>query len=384
NALLSLYTRRAEDASNESERADVLHKRAALQIRELADAPGAMATYRELLELRPDDAVATAGLEQQLVAASDWPGLAEHLRFQIEQTQPGKHQLTLKHRLADLLWNKLDDKSGAIELWAEVLSEDPGHAPSLEAMERHAQDEAHRLRVTEVLEPAYRARDQWKKLIAIHESRLDLVQESGEIVRLLSEMAELFEKRANDLHGAFHAYAGAFGHDPEDETLRGHVDRLAARIGAYADQVTAYEAAISASQHNATKLFLLGEVARLQDERLGDPRASIAAYERALALEPQNEELLQQLESLHTMVADWRGLVRVLERKADAAQDDQERGELYRRVGSIYEDLINDREAAIAAYQRAVEQFAGDENALEALDRLYGSSGRAVPLFETL
>jgi golgin subfamily B member 1 len=383
-ALLGLYTRRAEESQNDGERAELLHKRAALQIHELADPQGAMATYRQLLELKPDDLVATAGLEQQLVAAEDWPGLGEHLRFQIEQSRVGKHQLALKHRLADLLWTRLDDKSEAIETWAEVLADDAGHASSLDALERHVQDGEHLLRVTEVLEPAYRARDQWKKLIAIHESRLDLVDDPGEVTRLLSEMGELFEKRANDVSSAFQAYARAFAKDPEDETFRGHVDRLAAKSGAWAEQVAAYEAALTASQHAATKLFLLGEVARIQDERLGDPRASIAAYERALAIEPSSSELLDALESLHTMVADWRGLVNVLERKADVAQDDQERGALHRRVGSVYEDLINDREAAIASYQRAVEQFGSDENALEALDRLYGSSGRALPLFETL
>ncbi|HET8936086.1 MAG TPA: tetratricopeptide repeat protein, partial [Polyangiales bacterium] len=384
NALLGLYTRRAEEAKNDGERSELLHKRAALQIQELADPKGAMATYRELLELKPDDLIATTGLEQQLVAAEDWPGLAEHLRFQIEQTRPGKHQLALKHRLADLLWNRLDERAQAVDLWSEVLADDPSHAASLETLERHVQNAEQRLRVTEVLEPAYRARDQWKKLIAIHESRLDLVDDPGEITRLLSEMGELYEKRANDLPSAFQAYARAFAKDPEDETLRGHVDRLAARTAAYAEQVAAYEAALNASQHNATKLFLLGEVARLQDERLGDPRASIAAYERALAIEPESPELLDALESLHTMVADWRGLVNVLERKAQIVQDPQECGELHRRVGSVYEDLISDREAAITAYQRAVEQFAGDEIALEALDRLYGSSGRALPLYETL
>jgi len=384
NALLSLYARRAEESKNDGERIELLHKRAALQIHELGDPQGAMATYRQLLELKPDDLVATAGLEQQLVAAQDWPGLRDHLRFQVDQSRPGKHQHVLKHRLAELLWTQLNDKSDAIDLWAEVLANDPAHTTSLEALERHVQDAEQRLRVTEVLEPAYRSRDQWKKLIAIHESRLDLVDDPGEITRLLSEMGELYEKRANDLNSAFQAYARAFAKDPEDETLRGHVDRLASRTGAFGEQVAAYEAALSGSQHDATKLFLLGEVARLQDERLGDPRASIAAYERALAIEPQTPELLDALESLHTMVADWRGLVNVLERKAELVQGDQERGELHRRVGSVYEDLINDREAAIASYQRAVEQFSADENALEALDRLYGSSGRAVPLFETL
>jgi tetratricopeptide (TPR) repeat protein len=384
SALLELYTMQAEVSANEAERTELLHRRARVQLDELSDRDGAIATYREILAIDPSDAGAIDGLESLLTAAEDWPALAEHLRWRVEQNAGEKLELALKHRLAELYWSKLEDESGALALWEEILQSDAGHAGALEALERSVQEEQHRLRVTEILEPAYRYRDQWKKLIAIHEARLLLVSDVIEVTRLLSEIGQLQEARALDLPRAFHAYARAFARDPGNDTLRAHVDRLAARTGAWGDHVAAYEAAVAASDDDQRKLELLTIIANVHDERLGDPRASISAYERCLQIEPENAQILDALEALHTMVADWRGLVSILEQKAAMAPGGEERAAVLRRIGSVLEELVVDREAAIDAYQRAVAEFGDDEIALEALDRLYGASGRALPLFETL
>ncbi|MEY4577927.1 MAG: hypothetical protein RL701_2630, partial [Pseudomonadota bacterium] len=383
-ALLALYTRQAEQAGNDGERIELLHQRAQVQVKELRDKPAAIATYREIIEVDPNDHAAIEGLETLLVAAEDWQGLADHLRFRVDQGTAGKPQRALKHRLADLLWNRQRDEASALALWEEILAEEPGHPAALSALEHSIQEERHRLRVAEILEPAYRHHDQWKKLIAIHEARLPLVDDPPEITRLLSEIGELHEQRASDLARAFNAYARGFAHEPDNEILRGHVDRLAARSGSASDLVNAYEAAVAACTDDRVKLELLGTIARLQDERLGDPRAAIRAHERCLAIEPEDHDTLNALEALHTMVADWRGLVGILERKAALAPEGQDRGEELRRIGSVYEELVVDREAAIETYQRAIAQFADDESALEALDRLYGASGRAAQLFDTL
>ncbi|MET0387169.1 MAG: hypothetical protein ABW321_14470, partial [Polyangiales bacterium] len=383
-ALLALYTRQAELSPNVPERVELLHRRAHVQVSDQRDRTAAIGTYREILETDAHDLAAIEGLDALLTAAEDWTGLAEHLRFRVEQSPPGKQQLALEHRLAELLWTKLGDEVGALTVWEEILAEEPGHPAALDALERNIQEERHRVRVAEILEPAYRRRDQWKKLIAIHEARLPLVDDLVEIARLSSEIGELHEQRANDLPRAFQAYARGFGRDPENEQLRGHVDRLAARTGAWAAHVAAYEAALSACTHDGIKLQLLATIARVQDDRLGDPRASIYAYERCLQIEPEDPVTLDALEALHTMVADWRGLVGILERKSALAPEGQERGEALRRIGSVHEELVLDRDAAIEVYQRAISQYADDELALEALDRLYGASGRAAQLFDTL
>ncbi len=382
-ALLELYTQQADTANDDSDRVALLHKRARLYKGELRDLSKAIETYREILEISSADHLAITSLEQLLAEARDWSGLAEHLRWRIEHCSSPKEELELKHRLGELLLAELSDEEGAIDLFDQIIQAEPRHNATLAALERIVQDETHLLRVTEILEPVYRQLDQWKKLIAIHEARLTLIIEPAECARLLSEVGELHEKRGQDLGRAFHAYARAFTAEPENELVRSHIDRLASKTGAWADHVGAYEAAIAATSEPSTKILLLQTIARVHDENRGDPRAAILAYERMLQLEPNEPTTLDALESLHTMVGDWRGLVHVLERKA-AGSGGEEKAGLLRRIGSVYEEFVLDREAAIDAYKRAATELDSDELALEALDRLYAMTGQALPLFETL
>jgi tetratricopeptide (TPR) repeat protein len=383
-ALLELYAQQAEIANDDADRVALLHKRARLQRGELRELGNAIATFREILEISPTDHTAVASLEALLAEAKDWNGLAEHLRWRIEHAATPKEELELKYRLGELLLSELSDEDGALDLFDQIIQVEPRHGATLAALERIVQGEKHRLRVTEILEPVYRQLDQWKKLVAIHEARLLLLTDRPEIARLLSEVGELHEKRGQDLGRAFHAYARAFTADPADEAVRDNIDRLAAKTGAWADHVAAYEAALSETSEPSAKLPLLQVIARVHDEKRGDPRAAILAYERMLKIEPADVATLDALEQLHTMVGDWRGLVHVLERKAAIAYDGEDRASLLRRIGSVFEEFVVDREAAIDAYKRAATELDSDELALEALDRLYAQTGQALPLFETL
>ena len=109
-----------------------------------------------------------------------------------------------------------------------------------------------------------------------------------------------------------------------------------------------------------------------------------SVYERLAAHEPEEPAPLDALESLHTMVGDWHGLTRVMLSKVDRAFDVQEKGELLRRVGSVREELLGDRVAAIEAYKRAVAEDDADELAYEALDRLYALERKPEPLAQVL
>ncbi|HEX7477876.1 MAG TPA: tetratricopeptide repeat protein [Polyangiales bacterium] len=379
-ALIELYKRQAEAAPSDGQRVALLHKSARLYAGELSDRKAAIATYREILEVEPANADAISGIEGLLSETEDHAGLADHLRRRLEHAGGINDEVALKFRLGEVLSTRLGDDSGAIEAFEEALHIDPSCTPAMSALEQLVQNEAHTLRVTEILEPVYRHLDQWKKLIAIYEARLALVSDPVEAVRLLSEVAQLHEQRGADLRLAFHAYQRAFAREPDNDAIRAHIDRLAARRESWDDHVAAYEAALVATQDDAIKAQLLTTIARVHDEKRGDPRSAIQAYERLLAVESEDPSTLDALESLLTMVGDWRGLVAVFERKVKAAFSSEERSDVLRRMGSVLDDLLADRDAAIAAYRRALAEVETDELALDALDRLYEAGGQAAEL----
>jgi tetratricopeptide (TPR) repeat protein len=385
--LLDLYTQQAELAEGDERRVALLHERAKL-LRDVLERPNeAIATYRDILAIEPAHAPAIAGLEQLLTLAEDWPALADHVRAQIDLSPGQAAEIVLKLRLAELLETKLSDVEGAIDVYEDLArldTKDTKEQRAMWALERLVQEPQYTLRVTRILEPIYRKLDQWKKLIAILEAQVELLDDDADRVPVLQEIGELHERRGRDTAMALHAWMRAFVREPGNDLARGNVDRLAAALDAWNELVQAYESALAKTDDALIVGTLLTTLARVHDEKRGDPRAAIATYERLAAHDASDPTPLDALESLHTMVGDWHGLTRVHARKVEQAFDAQERGELLRRMGSVYEDLINDRQGAIDAYKRAVAEDDADTLAYEALDRLYTAERKPEELAAVL
>ena len=382
--LFDLYRRQVDVADADAERVDLLHKAAAVRRGPLADPEAAIDLYREILEIDPIDATATRALEELLTEQERWADLAEHLRRRIEQ-QPGTpEEVELRHRLGEVLWQRLDDEVGAVDVFEEVTQMSPQHGPTVEALERLITARGLESRVAQILEPIYRETDEWQKTVSILEVRIEHSDDRSDKVAMLGEIARLHEGRGGDGAKAFGAWKRAFVEDPHDEEVRSHLDRLAAQLECWDAQVQAYEEATRAAEDPDVVTRLLSTVARVHDEHRGDPRSAIETYERLLVHDPDDPTPLDSLDALHTMVGDWRGLVEVLQRKTERTYDSPARAELWRRAGSVLEELLSDRGAAIDAYQKASDEDPDDAISLEALDRLFSQAGESVQLAHVL
>ncbi len=389
SSLLELYHDRVEGLDSDQERMDILRRSAALRENELSDVSGAIQAYRHVLDIDPVDADAVHALDRLFTSEKRWEELADHLRTRIDsadspETDSSETVADLRHRLGSLLAEHLDDSDGAVDLFEEIVQTNPNHQAAVASLEEMVMDEGLRPRITHILEPIYRASDEWKKLIAVLDAQVSLTDEVDTRVRLLTEIGELHENRGHDGARAFRAWAQAFVIDPADTRPRAELDRLAQVLGCWDKHVEAYELAVKETDDTVLVSDLLSSVARVHDEKRGDPRAAIETYERLHGIDADDPAPLEALEGLHTMVGDWRGLVDVLRRKVDRSLDPAERGELHRRAGSVLEELLGDPRGAIEAYRRAADEDQDDQIALEALDRLYGAAGEYESLASIL
>ena len=382
--LLPLYRQQADDADGDAQRAALLHKLAEGQRELTKDRAAAIDTYRELIDLRSDDTQAVRALEALLVEAEDWKSLSLHLRERVDLVSGTPDELLIKLRLAELLENKLEDTTGAIDVLEDVVRVAPRDKRALQVLERLVADISHTPRVTQILEPLYREQGEWKKLVAVLEAQVELSNDVDDRARLLGEIGELHEQRGRDTGHALRAWSRALMVDPGNDAARGHVERLASARGAWDELVAVYEAVLSKLEDNTVATAMLATLARVHDEKRGDPRSAIGAYERLATLDADDPAPLDALESLHLMVGDWGGLARVLSRRVDQAYSPQEKGELLRRLGSINEEVLGDRAAAMAAYEKAVSEDDSDALAYEALDRLYTREKRVPELVALL
>ncbi|MDW8362655.1 MAG: tetratricopeptide repeat protein [Myxococcales bacterium] len=380
--LAALYRARVEQAADDAERVSLLHRLAEVRL-EGGDVEAAVDVYRELLDVDGRDARALEQLDRLLVQGERWAELADHLRHRIEVATGDAERHALAVRLAETLVRRMGDETAAVDELERVVEVEP-YAPAVRLLEELVLRPTLQARIVRLLEPVYRATDQWKKLIAVLETRVEMELDPYVRAGLLGEIGRLHETRGGRADLAFSAWARAFAIDPRDAEARAHVDRLAAALGAWDALVDAYEQAVAAAEDPALVSDLLGVVARVHDERRGDPRAAIQTFERLLRHDPSDVSALDALEALHTMVGDWRGLVDVFDRKVDRSADPAERGELLRRAGAVLEELVGDAAAAIDAYRRALAEDPSDLVALDSLDRLLTQADDAAALADVL
>ena len=379
----AVYERRLEGSLEDWDRGQALSRRAQLLVQKLDQPETAIEVYRELLDLDPSRRDVSEELGALLQGAQRWHELADITRQRLDFTEDEPTRRRLRHRLATLSADHLDDRSTAVSLWEENVQGEP-HGASMESLESMLDCEDVRERAAEVLESVYRAARLWRKLIALFDAKARVATEGREAGQAFAELAKLHEVHSQDHGAALAAWSRAVQCDPTEASFRDELERMARERGSWTVVVEAYESALSNTDDVTLKSELLSAVARIHDRERGDPRAAIVAFERLATLDPDDATPLEALEALHTMVGDWRGMADVLRRRAERAFDVTEKGELWRRVGSTLEELVDDAVGAIAAYRAALTEDETDEVALQALDRLFLRQGDFESLSEIL
>ncbi len=173
----------------------------------------------------------------------------------------------------------------------------------------------------------------------------------------------------------------AFVLDPDDGETREELDRLAEATKRYDDLADAYEKGI-AHASDLGQRELLTRSAKLHDERRDDPRRALEAYERLFKLDESDIAPLEHMDELATLLSDWTALVRVLARKAELQNDDEERANTWRRIGEAKRDMLDDTPGAIEAYERALELEPESAFTLDNLIPLYEAKNEAARLVE--
>jgi tetratricopeptide (TPR) repeat protein len=383
--LRNFYRAQADAATDENRRVHCLHRLGQVTENELREHAAAIRIYQEILEVAAGDEPAIRELDRLLTEAGRYTDLAEHIGYQIGLAGDGTlEESQLKLRLARLYEERLDDVSLAVDAYEDILRAKPSHPEARAALERLCARPELLRRAADILAPLYERAGEWEKQIWLAEKLVGSETDVAERSQLYGQIARLYEERGQNLQSSMAAWRRALCTDPADDHARSELVRIASALEDWDGLVQAFEEAIETTVDNAVKASLLGQVAEAHDQRRGDPRAAIAAYERLIQVDTEDTAPLAQLESLLTMVGDWQGLVSLYKRKVERAYDPVERAELWRRAGSVLDDLLADPEGAIRVYNAAIEEVSDDEIALSALDDLYQRSENYQALADIL
>src|SRR5690606_31566317 len=166
--------------------------------------------------------------------------------------------------------------------------------------------------------------------------------------------------RLDDDAGAIAAHSRILEIDPGDLAALDTLERLYTAADRAAELLRTYDRKLRLTEDRPkeqARIYL--KAASIWEEKLGNLPNAIACLEAALAIEPENLPALRDLERLLRAEEQWPKLAETyLRHEALLASDprrNEERVEIWTRLGDLYLEELQQIDRAEQAYRRAYE-----------------------------
>jgi tetratricopeptide (TPR) repeat protein len=411
--LAEIYDQVLGGGCDDQVRRELFAKKARLYERELGDPSRAVDAWREVLLLAEDEGAAPDGappssssggsgfalagakgraalaeaeteLERLYRAGARWHDLADLLAARLERADDPAAQIELRLRLAGVRETELHDPTTAIEQYEEVLALPGGPEKALPHLERLVVRDDHREHIADLLEPIYRQRDWWQKLVVILDAKLAYVDDPMRRVEMLREIARLHETRGGDPDLALSALARAWREDVGNGELLDELSQLAGKLGAWDELIGILEEGGTSTLDTEALAMIGTRIAEVHEAHRSDLPAAIAAWRKVLEARSDDLPALAALDRLLAVEGRTDELVKVVERRAELADDAGIRLVLLHRVAALYEEVLERPSDAIGAYKNVLGVDDSDLAALDGLERLYTAAAEHRELADVL
>jgi tetratricopeptide (TPR) repeat protein len=380
--LRDLLEEHASHLPSPTDRIPTLRRSAALSSENIGDNSRAASTLRSLLDIDPTDARAATDLETLLRADSRWSDLREHLLWMLERVAENGGDLNgVAFRLAELEEQKLDDVTSAVERYGEILGRMPRHVGALSALERLLTDPDQRARVAPILEPHFRRTQEWRKLADVLEVSLEDTDDPERNTAVLIEIAGI-EERLSRLDKALDARGRAWLEDVNNQENLAALEPLAQTGRLFQQYADILRAGTDRADDPALVGSLWAMIASLRESRLADITGAIEAWRAAIQARSDDEEAFRALERLLGQANRASDLAEILEQHLEIVSDPELRKSLTKRMAVLFEDALRNPDKAIEGWRAVLDVDDADEEALDALGRLYVAGGTWRELVE--
>ncbi len=343
----------------------------------LDDAPRGAKAYTAAVERMGDDPAVLRALDRLLVRLRDTKGLADVLERRIAVEADAGAQADLLHRLAILQVNDFGERAQGLSTLRQALERVPDHAPSREVLEGLLDDGALFEDAFETLEFVHRTLGRTEELAKLYERRVARAPSTRDRIRARLDLARILEEMVGDRPRAQRAVGAAVSEEPSDEDSLAELERLATINNAWAEAAETLAAALETAQDlpAAIRMDLYVRLAGWHRDKLDDKRRAEDAYAKALAIDPENLDVLRALEELRRAPGRERELVHTLRTRARLEHSLSTKRELLRDAKELAEGPVGDRELAEATLRDLIAEDEADPWALEELTKLRAAAG---------
>jgi len=251
---------------------------------------------------------------------------------------------------AALLWLELEDEANADRALEASFARDAGRSVAFDKLFRRV-----------------RARKENDRLLALVARRLEVANEPGEIQKLFWEQARVL-REMGDQDGALGALEHVTMIDPDHVGALALLGEINIRRGQFADAAVSLTRLATLETAPAKSRVTAGVAAvDLYEKKLDKPEAALQVL---LALHRANISSLPVRERLARAAArtgSWKEATSILEELMNERPEAEGRVEAARLAMAIHRDRLGDRQGAVAAVVKLLEEQPADGDALDML-----------------
>lgn len=305
-------------------------------------------------------------LAERLAEETDnWEILAEVYLEQVDQVNVAR-AIELRKRLGEI-YVRLDEPEEAEEQLQTVLSLRP------------EDDDAR-----ELLRSILEGQERWADLIAHLTDKVELSSEVEEKKQLYRRIAEIQEKKQEDVEGAISSVKRILDLEPQDLFALGELARIFRSTEKWHPLLNVLQRRLELAEDDPERVRIRFEIAGVWEQGVEDLDHAVDAYKDVLAVDPGYQPALSALERLYTMQERWSDLIQVYERQVELAEEAPEAITILSRIAGIWEEQFRDLEAASNTLIRVLEINPEHLATVKALERLWRESEDWEHLIEAI
>ncbi|HRU52157.1 MAG TPA: tetratricopeptide repeat protein [Planctomycetota bacterium] len=326
---------------------------ALLYLDELKEESLAIEFFQKVLEINSCNMQAIKALSVLYEKNQDWEKYIENMVHRLELTMDPKERISLHFSLANVFHAlKSDDEEKHL---IEILKLDYSNRVAIESLKKF-----------------YFIRHEWQKFVELFEFESLVFSTMDEhLEQMYIEIATLYEDHLKNIPRCILFYEKARQLFPDRLVTLNALERLYESTEEYQLLIGVLENKARLAEDESVQKSLYCKIGTLWQEKLQVSKNAIYAFEKALYLDPTNQEALKNLETLYMQEENYVSLVRIFCIQADISSNVKDRISYYIQAALQYEEKLNNLEEAAKIYENILHLDEYHEIALKSLSHIY-------------
>lgn len=299
--------------------------------------------YLQVLEYEPGHLDAFRRARKLFFAERDHAKVAALLEKRLAILEGPAERIALHREIADLAQNTLGDHELAIRHARAILDAEP-------------ENDAERARLADLLA----LQGDWRGALAFYEELAPHEKDVQALCALHLKMGRIYEAELHDKSRAVSAYETVLTYAPDDLQAMEHLAELYFEMRLADEAAELYTRLLAHELPRDKALAYNLALGRVELELREDGEKAALCFERALALDPQNEELFAKLTELFISQGNYERLVDFYEKAIDQSREDERCRDLFLKLATLYSEKIGDVAQALGTLERAARVFPDD------------------------